>query len=218
MGIAAIDVWFTSAAGCELNVLTPYYIDSMELVQSGAYAEGDVLLGVFEDVNNHLEEEPETDELLYTDDATGIQIYGNPSAIPAGAQFRVEAGVDSNAEAALLKKGIRGRLYYTIKMVRGDEEVQPLDELTVVIPCDADSDEHDKLLLVIDGYVVDPAAQMEADSYHVTVSSLGVFAVAVPSGSDNTGDGGLVIWASMLMLVAAAAMVILLKKREVQAV
>ena len=50
------------------------------------------------------------------------------------------------------------------------------------------------------------------------VSSLGVFTVAVPSGSDNTGDGSLVIWASVLMLFAGAAMVILLKKREVQAV
>ena len=43
--------------------------------------------------------------------------------------------------------------------------------------------------------------------------------VKIPaSGSDNTGDGSLVIWASVLMLFAGAAMVILLKKREVQAV
>ena len=215
VGIAAIDVWFTSAVGCELNVLTPYYIDNMEMVCSGTYSEGDVLLGVFEDVEGSVEEEPETDELLYADDATGIQIYGDPSAIPSGAQFRVEVGVNGDAEAALQKKGIRGRLYYTIKLVRGDEEVQPLGKLTIVIPCDAESADHDKLLQVMNGSVVDPAAQMEADCYRVTVDSLGVFAVAVPSGSDNTGDGGLIVWASMLML-CAGAMVIMLKKREGQ--
>jgi len=214
VGIAAIDVWFTTAAGCDLNPLTAYYIDNIEMVEAGTYAEGDALEGVFEDVDAGNDEPQPEDGLLYADDATGVKIYGDSSAIPAGAQFQVERSTDHPLKDILANTGIHGREFYAVKLLVDGEEVQALGELTIVIPCGEKATADDKLLLVLDSAIVDTQAQVGDDCYHVTVDILGVFTIATPGNVPDTSDNSLVLWASALMLMAGAAVIVLFKRKE----
>jgi len=187
VGIAAIDVWFTVAAGCEENVLTAYCIDNMEMIQSGTYAEGEPLLCSFESMEQEEAEEP-TEELLYTDEESGIQIYGDPSAIPVGSQFQIQVLSEDKDTAAVLKSyGIDGKYFVAVKLMKDGKQVQPAGKLTIVLPCEETADSQ-RLLVVVDGNVIDLAAVLANDTYTATTDILGVFTLAVPAGSNAESD------------------------------
>jgi hypothetical protein len=213
VGIAAIDVWFTTAAGCELNPLTPYYIDSMELVETGAYAEGDALEGVFENVDEGNNDEPIEEGLLYADETTGVKIYGDESAIPEGAEIVVEKASSHALKDILAGYGIHGRTFYTVKLLLDGEEVPAQDILEIRIPCGENATDLDKLLLVLDGSVIDTQAQAEEGYYSVSVDMLGVFVIATPGDVPPTGDS-MILWATFAMITAAAVTVLLKKKEQ----
>lgn len=216
VGIAAIDVWFTVAAGCEKNILTSYCIDNMEMIQSGTYSEGDALLCVFESVDADEDKDAE-ETLLYTDENTGIEIYGDASVIPAGAHFVIEMSAShAQAQKALNSRGIQGERFWTVKLVKDGEEVQPLGKLTVVIPAENAGD-NQKLLLITDGYVLDPEAKAMDGSFRVNTDLLGVFALAAPDGSVKTGENTMLhgmTLLSLLSMTGLACLILLNKKKK----
>ena len=212
VGIAAIDVWFTVAAGTEENVLTSYYIDNMEMVQSGTYEEGDTLLCVFEDLEAE-EVEETTDVLLYQDEKTGIQVYGDPSNIPLGAEFAVEMTTsDSGVQKILTKNSITGNVYYTVKLLKDGQEVQPIGKLNIVIPGDT-SLKNAKLLLVAGENVLDMAGELTDGCYSVVTDILGVFVLATPK-NPGTGDSSHVIGAIAMAVLCAAAVTTMIAIKE----
>ena len=215
VGIAAIDVWFTTAAGCEENPLTAYCIDNMEMIQSGTYAEGDALECTFESVEKVEEEEEDTDVLLYEDKDTGIQIYGDPSVIPVGAEFVVEMNVsDAKTEKVLDSYGIFGTTFYTVKLMKDGKEVQPMGKLTVVLPGKSAS-EQQKLLLVDGKNVIEPNAALADGNYTVETDILGVFVLAVPGAANvETGDNTFVIGAGIALVLSLLALLSLVVLKD----
>lgn len=224
IGIAAIDVYFGIPETYEKNVTTNYYIDNMEMVEAGAYQEGDRLQGTFVSLTES--EEKENDSaivLLYQDEATGIEIYGDAADIPAEASFQVEKLFSGSeyrqAEKALAAKKISGKAYYSITLRKDGSAVSPLGHLYIHLPNQTVSKNADqKLLLLADGNILAPKAELKENTYIIDTDILGIFALSAPAdiSADNSGTGENQFWLLMAIgcILPASMVLILFKKRK----
>ena len=197
MGIAAIDVYFNIPEDYSENITTTYYIDNMEINESGTYVKGDKLNGTF--INLEAEDEPVVDvndTVLFTDDSTGIVIKGNPEKIELGATFVVEKLTDGsifdNAKDIITKTKLDPISMYSIKLMLGDKQIQPNGCLKVVIPAPVGIDADKSGVVVInENNLVDTKAKLENGQFLLTSDLINIFAITKTTDvvyNVNTGD------------------------------